>query len=113
MNETSIRFELTNSDKDLFKSCADKAGFNLSVWIRDRLRSAAKLELGTVSPESPKLVSQDKPWERVAKSKFPPNMEKPCMYCDEEIPYKDELMCRRIGGEVFVAHVPCWEKNNE
>lgn len=49
---------LDTAEKEAFKQAAEVAGVPLSVWVRERLRSAARRELIEVGRQIPFLVAK-------------------------------------------------------
>jgi hypothetical protein len=46
MREQRVELKLYGKEKDVFRTCAEKSGENLSQWMRRCLREAAKDEMG-------------------------------------------------------------------
>ncbi len=55
MKSESLRIRLGPEEKRAFQEAADLAGMALSVWIRERLRKAARIELDEAGQQIPFL----------------------------------------------------------
>jgi uncharacterized protein (DUF1778 family) len=51
----AILLRLEPEEKEAFQQAADLAGLNLSAWVRERLRRAARIELEDAGKQAPFL----------------------------------------------------------
>lgn len=55
-----MQFRTSEAEKHTFQAAADIAGIDLSAWIRERLRRAARRELEEAGRKVPFLEASDR-----------------------------------------------------